>query len=290
MGMHQVHHHCEPHSVCRVDEVAQVVGRAEARGRRKEIGYMIPERSVIRVFLYGHQLQGVVTQVGYFGQDRVGKFAPRAHMPVFGGHAGVRFVDQGGEVLRQAEVRIFPSEGALGEELSSEIERLRVLNHPADVSRDTVQRAVVRDDTQFYPGERGEAFPVGILVEEGFPGAAFQACERVFRGIPPVEVAHQAYRLRRGGVFTKPPAFFLRVVIEPEIAVSAGEISQAVAVLLDKAQVFVVPLQAVFQVLCIGCEPGVVAHDGQGLFSRFFFFFHLDVGFLLDESNDIFPG
>ena len=277
--MHQVHHHREFHPVCRVDEVTQIVGRAEARGRCEEIGHMIPERSIIWVLLHGHQLQGVIPQCRYFGQDRVGKFAPRAHMPIFGSHAGVRFVDQGSEVLRQAEVRIFPSEGVLGEELSSEIERLRVLNHPADVGRDTVQGTIVRDDAQFYPGERGEAFPVGVFVQEGFPGAAFQARERVFLRVPPVEVAHQTYRLRRGSVFTEPPSFLLRVVVETEVAVSAGEIPQAMAMLLDKAHVLAIPLQAAFQVLCIGGKPGVVAYDGQGLFSRFFFFFHLGRGF-----------
>ena len=125
-------------------------------------------------------------------------------------------------------------------------------------------------------------------MEEGFPGAAFQARERVFLRVPPVEVAHQTYRLRRGSVFTEPPSFLLRVVVETEVAVSAGEIPQAVAMLFDKAHVLTVPLQAVFQVLCIGGEPGVVAYDGQGLFSRFFFFFHLGGGFSFRTKVTIF--
>ena len=169
MGVYQVHHHRDTHPVRRIDQPAQVVRHTETRGWREEIGHMIAERTVVRVFLYGHQLQYVVSQSGDAGQNVPGKFLPGTHMAVLGSHSRMGFVDQGREVRRQAEFRVLPSVVALREELSGEIERGFVLYHAAYVGRDTVQSSVVRNDAQFDPREGRQPPSVGRIVQECLP-------------------------------------------------------------------------------------------------------------------------
>ena len=114
----QVHNDGYTHSVCRIDQITQVVRRTETRGRCEKIGYMVTERAVIRVFLYGHKLEGVVAERGYARQHIVRQFAPRSYVSVTGGHTGVCFVYERCIAFRKAESCVLPEIGAFRYELA----------------------------------------------------------------------------------------------------------------------------------------------------------------------------
>ena len=75
MGGNPVHDHRDPRLMELVDQITQVVRRAEAAGRRKHADHLIPPGSVKRMFGQRQKLDMGKAHVGHIGYQRVRHFA-----------------------------------------------------------------------------------------------------------------------------------------------------------------------------------------------------------------------
>ena len=96
--MHYVHNDKEIQRVCLVDQVFEVIWGALTRGDSEVRRHMISKRTVVRVFLDGHELDTVVSTRFDVGQNLVSKLSVSCYFTMDRRHADVRFVDF--EVLR----------------------------------------------------------------------------------------------------------------------------------------------------------------------------------------------
>ena len=58
--MHQVYYYLYPHSVRLVDQLLELVRRAEARGNAEKIGAVVSERAIVGVLDDSHYLDDIV--------------------------------------------------------------------------------------------------------------------------------------------------------------------------------------------------------------------------------------
>ena len=95
MPRHPVEDHADAGLVAGVDERAQVVGAAEAAGRREIAGGLVAPRFVERMLGDRHQLDVRVAHVGDVGHQLLGQLAigVEAAVGMAAPRAGVHFVD-----------------------------------------------------------------------------------------------------------------------------------------------------------------------------------------------------
>ena len=94
VALHQIHDNRHAFLVCRVNQLLQFFGSAEARRRSKEAGHMIPEGTIIRMLLNGHDLDTIVS---VFDNSRKHILAKLIVGPDFLGilrHSDVALVDE----------------------------------------------------------------------------------------------------------------------------------------------------------------------------------------------------
>ena len=164
MRVNQVEEDTQAHPVGGVDQFLQLLRRAEARRDRIKIAHVIAEGAVVGVLLNGHELDGVVAQVGDARQDVFGELGEAADLSFFLGHADVGFVDAQtlgarrigmAKLIRRRRAPILADEAgqpALGHD-------------PADVGGDAVHvPRLFMDDVDF------DARAVRELVAEFFVG------------------------------------------------------------------------------------------------------------------------
>ena len=63
MRMDNIHNHPDPHTMSSVNQGFQLIRCPETGTHGKEIRHLITERTIIRMFLHGHQLYGVITKI-----------------------------------------------------------------------------------------------------------------------------------------------------------------------------------------------------------------------------------
>ena len=61
MRMDNIHNHPDPHTMSSVNQGFQLIRCPETGTHSKKIRHLITERTIIRMFLHGHQLYGVIT-------------------------------------------------------------------------------------------------------------------------------------------------------------------------------------------------------------------------------------
>ena len=67
MAVDQVHDHRDAQPVGRIDQGLEFLGRAETGTQGIEIRYLIAEGTVVRMLLQGHDLDGIVAELGDMG-------------------------------------------------------------------------------------------------------------------------------------------------------------------------------------------------------------------------------
>ena len=97
--MYDVHDHGDTHPVRLVDQLFQLVRRTETGRGGEEATYVIAERSIIRMFLYSHDLNGVITILRYTRQYILTEFIIRPHLLLVSAHTDMALVDQKGDFL-----------------------------------------------------------------------------------------------------------------------------------------------------------------------------------------------
>ena len=78
---HPVEQHADPVRVQVVDEVAEVVGRAERRERRVVAGHLVAPRARVRVVHHRQQLDVREAEVAHVRRELVGELAPAEALP-----------------------------------------------------------------------------------------------------------------------------------------------------------------------------------------------------------------
>ena len=95
MGVDDVHDHSYPQTVSLIHQFLELFGSSESRTERKEIGNLIPERSIVRVFLQGHDLDDIVAQGSYPRKHVLAELGESGHLLLLRRHPDMAFVDQG---------------------------------------------------------------------------------------------------------------------------------------------------------------------------------------------------
>ena len=204
MAVHDIQQHTYSGPVGLVDQVFQVIRLAVPVRCGKEVRYLVSERSVIRMLLYRHQLDGVVAQVQDARNDIVREFPVGTDsLPVLC-HADMRLVDQRGFRLFFHKLRVCPRICFLRVPYPrTQRMALFVHAHPGAVCRQALKPVLSLPDPQLGI----LAVLQGVLsLQRNFPYAVVPACQRMAFPVPVVEVADQAHFIRTGHPFPEYPA------------------------------------------------------------------------------------
>ena len=149
VAVHDVHDDREAVGMRFVDELLQVFRRPKAGRGGKEAAHVITERTVIRMFLYGHDLDGIVSFLHDARQDFLAELVVRAYFFFVRAHADMAFVNHEGsgigfEFLYLEFVGFFRIP-----DLRAEDFRLRVLHHAPDPCRNTFAASAFPFDPKF---------------------------------------------------------------------------------------------------------------------------------------------
>ena len=172
MGMHDVHDDGNPHFMGGVDQAFELLRCPKSGRRSKEIGDMVAEGTVIRMFHHGHHLDGSVASGFDSGEDQFFEFLVGADPEFFLSHAHVAFVDQGHlSRLFQGKMLICPSKITFGKpELPGKVVGFFVLNHPSDVGRNPVEVSIIgSDDPNFDLAAVNKGMLVWVKGKENLP-------------------------------------------------------------------------------------------------------------------------
>ena len=146
--MYDVHDHGETHPVRLIDQLFQLVRRTETGRGGEEATYVIAERSIIGMFLYSHDLNGVITILRYTRQYILTEFIIRPHLLLVGAHTDMALVDQKGRLLRFEPFILEFIRFLRVPYLSAEYLRLLILHHPASPCGNTFSATAVPLDQQ----------------------------------------------------------------------------------------------------------------------------------------------
>ena len=223
VAVHYVHNHGYASRMCGVHQCLELLGRAETARRSEEVADMVAERAVIRVFLNGHNLYGVIAVGCDARQHEFAELVVGAHAFALLRHAYVAFVYEQGLGVGH-EIVVLPFVGAVGMPyLRREYGCLFVLDYACGVGRDALARA--SGPAYYHFVKLAVADVVGCETE--FPhSVVVNACGSVFQLLlPPGKVACEH---KRGGVrrpFAEHPAT-VGAAVEAEIVMGVGEICQ----------------------------------------------------------------
>ena len=189
VGVHDVHNHGNAHFMCLVDESFQFLRRTETAGSCKETRYMIAETSVVRMFLYGHDLYAVVPIGSDAGQHVFTEFIVRPDFLCILRHTDVAFINQQGSRIG-AESLLFPHVRLFGRpDLRTEDFGLFVLYHAAAPCRNTFAASAV---PMYFQLVEVAVFE-GVAAQFDFPvPGVLYPFQLVFRRfLPIIEIAYQ---------------------------------------------------------------------------------------------------
>ena len=94
MRMHDVHNHGNSVGMGFVDKGFQLFRCAEAAGRSIEAGNVVAERTVVGVFLNGHDLDGIVSVLHYARKNVFAEFFVSTHALFVLSHTDMAFIDE----------------------------------------------------------------------------------------------------------------------------------------------------------------------------------------------------
>ena len=93
MGMYHIQKHRDPHFMGSIHQLFQLLRHAEPRGCGEKVGHLIAKAGIIGMLHDRHDLNGIVAQFFYPGQDILPEFFVRADLSFLLRHTDVAFVD-----------------------------------------------------------------------------------------------------------------------------------------------------------------------------------------------------
>ena len=259
MGMHHIQQHGDVQAVRLVNQVLQILRRAETGGRSEKGGNVIAEGAIIGMLLDGHQLDGIVAQFGNAGENFIRKLPVRMHALLFPAHAHMRLVNERHLYPGRVKAVVPPFIGVLRHPyLPGKIISGGVLHGPGDPRGNTVlPRAVRADHVHLH------LLPVGQRVrrQRYLPHAALIPHQRVALPVPAVEIPRQEQSAGGGRPFPVRPCPRLRITVEAVIAVPLRIPLQRAGTLADPFHFQVKQTLAVAYLAGIRLEPAVRHHQ-----------------------------
>ena len=148
VGMDYIHNHCNTSSVRVIHQMLELFRSPEPGGQCIEIGYLIAERTVVRMLLQGHYLQRVIAQFLHVRKDIGTELLERRHLLVLGTHPDMTFIYKRmrsrSRALMLPFVRLFRLPDLRAEHLGH-----RVLHHTVHVGRQPLTSAARPLDEEF---------------------------------------------------------------------------------------------------------------------------------------------
>src|ERR1051325_1632900 len=93
MAMHQIEKNAHAHAMRGIDESLEIVRRSKTRADGEEVANMIAERSIIRMFLDRHQLDGIVAKCRDARQNVAREFIESRDALGLLRHSDMRFIN-----------------------------------------------------------------------------------------------------------------------------------------------------------------------------------------------------
>ena len=129
VAVHEIHDDRDAHAMCGIDELLELLWRAETGAGRKERAHMITEAAIIRVLLDRHHLNGVVAVPLDPGQNVFCELFIGADLFSIARHADMALINEQ-RVTIGAKMPVLPDIGLFRRpDLRRENFRLRILHH-----------------------------------------------------------------------------------------------------------------------------------------------------------------
>ena len=133
MGMDYVHDHCNTESVSVIYKRLELFRSTETRAEGEEVGHLIAEGTIVRMFLKGHYLEGVVSKICNLRKDILPEFFECADLFLLGSHAYMTFIDK--RMGSLAGLSVFPLVRLRIPDLGTELFGDRILHGTGGISR-----------------------------------------------------------------------------------------------------------------------------------------------------------
>src|SRR5574344_1384181 len=92
MGMHYIHHHRNPHRMSTIHKTLKIFRSPKAGAQCKKAGDLIPKRTIIWMLLQSHNLQGIISQFLYAGQNVFFKICKYCYSLLLSAHSYMRLI------------------------------------------------------------------------------------------------------------------------------------------------------------------------------------------------------
>ena len=205
------------------------------------------------MFLDGHQLHRVVSQIADAGKNIVSELAVSSDTFFVLAHADVSFINQRGMRGGRHKIPVRPCKGLIRRpDLGAE--QLGILVH-ADfcaVCRQPFHPVVALTHQQFI------ILPVlqGVLPVQGnFPYAVFAPVQRMTVPAPFIKVAEKTDLIRSGQPFPEDPSF--RRTMKTEVEVAVGKVRQSICCSGQLIPFFLESVHPQFDIARVRSQPGV---------------------------------
>ena len=92
--MNDIHHHGDAKSMSLVNQSLELLRSTETRAESKEIRHLITERSVIWMFLKGHDLKGVIAKIRDSRKNICAELLECSHLLLLGRHTDMALINE----------------------------------------------------------------------------------------------------------------------------------------------------------------------------------------------------
>ena len=136
MRMNDIHHHRNSESMCLINQSLELLRSTETRTQSKEVCHLIAERSVVRMFLKRHDLQGIISQVRNLRQDIQTELLKRSDLLLLSRHSDMAFIDK--RMRTSARLAMLPLVWDRIPHLCTECLCMRILHSSGNICRNSL--------------------------------------------------------------------------------------------------------------------------------------------------------
>ena len=199
--MYDIHDHRDAEAMGIIDQGLELLRSTETRTQGKEVCDLIAERSIIRMLLKGHDLKGVISQLGHLRKHILAEFLECTDLLLLRSHADMAFIDKRMRPL--SRLSVLPLVGLERiPHLSAECLGVRILYSPGHIGRKPLGSAALPLYVKLVKR--------AVVKEHGrkhyLPVSASQRLEGISLGtFPVVELSDEIYLRRIRSPLTENP-------------------------------------------------------------------------------------
>ena len=203
MRMHDIHDYRYTESMCVIHKGLELFRSTETGAECEEVGHLIAEGTVVRMFLKGHYLKGVVAEIRHFREHILPELFECTDLFFLGSHAYMAFIDE--RVRSFARIGVFPLVRLRIPDLGTELLCDRILDCTCGVCRYSLSSPARPLYIKFVE--------CAVVEKHGWKGnlpvsSAYRSEGIGFRTFPVVEFTDQVNLGGIGSPFTEDPVSF----------------------------------------------------------------------------------